>query len=110
MANFAEDILEAANGEPILAIAVSSTKRNNYRGGESAEPHSLGAAPVSWDVAKLVLDYEYDSGYGMNDSHDIWAWTATKVLFVWEYDGSTSIASVPRGPGDFIKWHGEADW
>ncbi len=99
MTNFKQDILEAAAGEPILAIAVSD-RRTRYPYGESPD-HNLGSAPVAWEAAAPVLDYEYDDGYGGQDCHDIWAWTATRVLFIHEYDGSTSVVSVARNPEDF---------
>jgi len=95
---FADDILEAAGDEPIIAIAVGPTRRWTY----ADEPdHNLGNQPVEWEAAKPVLSYEYDAGYGGQDCHDFWAWTPTRVLFVHEYDGSTSIASAPRNPSPF---------
>lgn len=93
MTNFKADILTEAGDEPILAIVVGAT-RSWY----DEEPHNLGTAPVSWELAAPVLDYEYSAGFGSQDCHDIIAWTATKVLSIHEYDGSTSVISVPRNP------------
>lgn len=54
--------------------------------------------PVSWARARAILDYEpYDASGGM-DLHPVYAWTATLVLFVHEYDGGISVRSVPRHP------------
>jgi len=97
---FAKDILEAAGDEPIEAIAVSKRRGSSWNDGSD---HSLGCAPVAWEAAFPVLNYQYDDGYGGQDCHDIWAWTPTRVLFVHEYDGSTYIASAPRFPTDFTK-------
>lgn len=99
--NFAADILEAAGDEPILAIAVAPKRGSAWRGDEP--DHELGQNPVAWDVAKPVLDYTYDDGFGGQDCHDFWAWTETRVLFVHEYDGATSIASAPRNPSPFVE-------
>lgn len=103
MSNFKQDILAAAAGEPILAIAVSAFRSWHYqlRDNPATSDHDLGSAPVSWDKAEPVLDYEYDDGYGGQDCHDIWAWTATRVLSIHEYDGSTLVISVARNPEDF---------
>jgi len=53
---------------------------------------------ITWNLARPILDYEYDSGYGGADCHAVYAWTETQVIFVTEYDGSTSLAEVPRNP------------
>lgn len=52
----------------------------------------------AWTVASKTLDYEYDSGFGGADCHAVVAWGDLCVYFVHEYDGATSIASVPRSP------------
>jgi hypothetical protein len=96
---FADDILEAAGAEPILAIAVGP-KRGGWSFDNESD-HDLGNEPVDWERAKPVLSYSYDTGYGGQDCHDFWAWTPTRVLFVHEYDGATSIASAPRNPSPF---------
>lgn len=95
---FSADILAVAGDEKIEAISVSP--RRGYSWGDDTD-HDLGHDPVSWDRAFPVLNYEYDTGYGEQDCHDIWAWTPTRVLFVHEYDGSTSITYAPRHPAPF---------
>ena len=96
---FAEDILEVANGEPIEAISVSPNRR--WFIGEA--DHELGPGPVAWEQALPALSYYYchNGGFGGQDCHNFHAWTATRVLFVHEYDGSTYIISVPRNPQAF---------
>ena len=93
---FAQDILRAAGDEEIIAILLAA-HRGHWWGGKSPD-HSLGGEPVTWAMAFPVLNYEYDDGYGTQDCHDFWAWTETRVFFVHEYDGSTSIAWAPRNP------------
>ena len=99
---FATDILRAAGDEPILAIAVGPMRGGYNWQGESPD-HPLGPGPVDWPVAMPFLDYEYDDGFGGQDCHDIWGWTETRVLFVHEYDGATSVASAPRNPSPFVE-------
>ena len=89
MVNFAEQILREAGEEAIEAIVIGA------RGWSSLDEN----APVlNWEEAMPQLDYDYDSDYGGMDCHAIWAWTATRVLFVWQYDGMTGLTSVPRNP------------
>jgi hypothetical protein len=97
--NFKDDILAAAKGEPIEAISVGR-KRSGWSLDDTPD-HALGDGPVSWDMAAPVLDYAYDAGFGGQDCHNIWAWTRTRVLSIHEYDGSTSIISVPRNPAPY---------
>lgn len=100
---FADDILQAAGCEPILAIAVGPKRGISYLYGDDRPDHDLGNEPVDWERAKPVLSYTYNSGFGGQDCHDFWAWTPTRVLFVHEYDGATSIASAPRAPSPFTE-------
>lgn len=101
MRNFKQDILQVAGNEPILAIAVSAYRSYYYEKSGTSSDHTLGSLPVPWSVAAPVLDYEYDDGYGGQDCHDIWAWTATRVLSIHEYDGSTCVIAVARNPENF---------
>ncbi len=91
-ANLKRWIEEEAAGEPIEAIVI----------GEADICHRLlkeiWGRVLSWEEAASHLDYDFDSGYGGAECHPIYAWTATKVIRVHEYDGSTSIGSVPRNP------------
>lgn len=35
------------------------------------------------------------------DCHDILVYTSTSVIYVHEYDGSTTLRSIPRNPPTF---------
>ena len=102
---FAESIEKRADGEEIEAIVIEdddswdSEEGEEGEEGERAIPAALLGVPLSWGVARPLLDYRYDGGYGAQDCHNIWAYTATRVLFVHEYDGATWITSVFRHPG-----------
>lgn len=98
---FKQDILDVANGEPILAIKFDDNVLNNYYGKPNprweATKHLVNKL-CTWEELSPFLDYEYDCGYGSMDCHNIVAWTATKVIYIHEYDGSTSVVYVDRNP------------
>jgi hypothetical protein len=93
---FAEGILEAANGQPIEAIVIGPY--GGWRDDEHGVPNLLLGAILTWDEAKPMLDYEWDTSFGGAQCHPIYAWTASRVLWVHEYDGSTGMAWAPRNP------------
>ena len=112
--SFAEDIEKVADGEPIEHIiigllhgwgnTIDKMRQEAVRQADDyADPRELvtaehGGVPLTWDVARPLLDYPYDPGFGGADCHAIWAWTPRWVLFVAEYDGSTRVVRVPRNP------------
>lgn len=94
--NFAQDLLKVAGDEDIIAVSVSPNRRSVWD--DEGPDHPLGTDPVTWEDALPHLSYKYDSGFGGQECHNVWAWTDTRVLFIHEYDGSTHVLSVPRGP------------
>lgn len=91
-------ILEESDGEPIECVVIGengwlSNEIANYKDQERGKK-------LSWDEARKYLQYEFDDGFGSPNCNSIYAWTKNKVIFVSEYDGSTSICSVPRNPID----------
>jgi hypothetical protein len=97
VANFLKDIEEHLAGESVEAVVVDPLDRwSSHR--QARDAGITFGVPVPWEQAKGWFDYEYDDGYGGSDCHPVYIWTATRVLFVVEYDGATSMASVPRCP------------
>ena len=99
--NFADDIMEAAASEAIEAVVIGNFGcGNDYD--QNATPQQIAGDKrgvlLSWDEARRLLSYPYDSDYGVADCHAIYAWTANRVIYVLEYDGSTQVKSVPRNP------------
>ncbi len=94
MPNFKSQILAVAGDEPIEAIVIGRLRWQD--GKEFPEQYTV----MQWEDAASILDYDFDDGYGGAECHPITAWTATRVIFVREYDGSTSTDSIPRHPID----------
>ena len=95
--NFLADIEEAANGEPIEFVVIGEFSGYD---GETRDvvPQDKRNVPVPWDEARAWFDYIYYDGLGGADCHAIYAYTATRLLAVHEYDGSTRVGSLPRNP------------
>jgi len=55
--------------------------------------------PIDWNTAKVLLDYEFDSGYGLPECHPIYVWTNKRIFVVATYDGATWLHAIPRNPG-----------
>lgn len=47
----------------------------------------------------LLYDWNIGGPFGAPSCYALFAWTNKRVFFVHEYDGSTILVSVPRGPG-----------
>lgn len=92
--NLAKAFEKMADG-PIIGAVIGPDDRKHFA---ERSNRPLYGKLISWDVARPVLDYEYDNGYDGADCHAVYAWTETQVLFVSEYDGATGINSIPRNP------------
>lgn len=101
---FADDIEAAANGEAIDAVVLSGSPRYEPYGPIDARrkaPVKVGVR-LSWQEARPMLDYEYNDDFGTQDCDSIYAWTASRVMYVQEYDGSTTVMWLPRNPVDVV--------
>lgn len=61
-------------------------------------PKDKRGVVLPWDEAKKLLDYDFDSGFGSAECHAIYAWSASLVMWIHEYDGSTHLMTAPRNP------------
>ena len=93
---FADDLLKAAGDEPIVQVVIGDSN------GDTDWRFAPGLARqrelLTWAEAQPLLHYDYDEGFGLRDCHAVYAWTASRVLFILEYDGATQICSAPRNP------------
>ena len=96
MSNLLQDLIEAADNEPIEYVVLGAGGWEDYNleaWGEYPKNELLTLEEVS-----PYLNKNYDTGYGAPDGPCLYAWTATKVIFRVQYDGSTSFYSIPRNP------------
>jgi hypothetical protein len=99
MANLIKWITDEANGESIEAVVIGEMGWEDYVSDRvpNYDQQPRGQV-IDWETAKQYLDYDFYDGYGAPECNAIYVWTATKVMFIDQYDGSTSIHSVPRMP------------
>lgn len=99
-ANLKSWILEASADEPIEAVVIGQMGWGDDYNSEDVPRY--GEQPkgivLSWDEAELWVDYDFDDGHGAPGCNAIWAWTASRVIFISQYDGSTRVEWVPRSP------------
>ena len=59
------------------------------------------AGVTEWEAvapSEMVLDVEFDCGYGGSNGPEFLVWTATHVWFPVVYDGAEWVGSAPRDP------------
>lgn len=104
---FAEDIEQAAQGQNIEAVVIGEFGWGSWDGNDNTaygvqERHKAASGRrgevLTWDEARGLLDYTYDTSHGAPQCHAMTAWTKDLVLWVGEYDGATWISSAPRNP------------
>lgn len=95
MSNFLQDIETVLRGEEVVAFAWQPNRGDKYN-----YPTEMSYFTGDWDFIKHQFDYDYNSGFGLADCHAILLWTPTRVIFVAEYDGSTSVESLPLSYND----------
>ena len=103
MANLKHWLLEEADGEPIEGVVIGEMGWGDYA---SKDVPNYEAIPkgqlLTWDEAQDYLNYEFSSGYGAPQCNAVYAWTASKVIAIGQYDGATWPYSIPRNPTDVM--------
>jgi hypothetical protein len=101
MSKLTEWILKEAEGAEIQGVVIGKFGWGDYGTEEipNYQEQPRGKL-ISWEEAQKWLNYEFNSGYGAPKCNSVYVWTPTKVMFVVQYDGSTSLHSVPRNPVD----------
>lgn len=103
MSNFCNDILDAVNGEAIEYIVIGVMGWGDH-GSEAIPGYSNipKGELLTWNEAVNYLDFDYDNGFGVPGCMSIFAWTESRVLFVDQYNGATSVCTIPRNPIDVM--------
>ncbi len=57
------------------------------------------------DVAEVLMNRDFDGGYGGIEGNSFFAWSKNRVYFCHAYDGAESVESVPRNPCEEIPNH-----
>lgn len=89
------ELYEVRHGESIEAIVVGKHYRRSW---DDEAKMSDEEVVLDREAGLAKLDQDYDNGYGGADCYPFWAWSASYVYFVHEYDGSTGVAWLPRHP------------
>ena len=101
MSNFLGDIQETmreqCDSEPIESVVVAKFD-SYYEENFKSIPDKFTGKPVCFGDVRHYFDYEYDDGFGGAESHAIYLYTKNFIVFVSEYDGSTSVSCIPRNP------------
>lgn len=82
-------------GEPLEAIVVGPHDKRRYDDPTVVSDENVILTP---EDGLKKLDVEYDAGFGGADCYPMYAWTKSRVFWVAEYDGATSLAWAPRNP------------
>ena len=100
MATLCGWITDAAGDEPIEGVVIGAMGWGGDYGSEGIPDYDLipKDALLSWDEAQKYLRYEFSDGFGAPGCNAITVWTATKVMAISQYDGSTSLFWLPRHP------------
>lgn len=107
MANFLQDLEAKIGDEEVTAVVyIDPRGEEDYMVGRqvygSPDWETLTevkvVGPVDWEWARTKFDYDYDTGFGGVDCHAVYLWTPTRIIFVAEYDGATSVQSLPLSP------------
>lgn len=86
-------------GEPLESVVVGRHDNRSHTDPTVVPDEGVVLAP---DEALRKLDLDFDDGFGGADCFPIYAWTASRVFFITEYDGSTGLSWVPRNPVDIM--------
>jgi hypothetical protein len=95
MARLFDWLLEAAGEEAIEAVVIGKNEDASRKG--SKPP--IGKI-LTWEEAAPYLTYDFYSGHTGPECHPVFAWTASWVIGIAEYDGAVGVARVPRNPRD----------
>jgi len=91
--NPANKILEKVSGEEIEAIVFGDG------GDDFIENNTLERGRIyKWEEVVGVLSHEFDCDFGSDTLPGMNAWTKSYIIFVSEYDGSTSVGWFYRNP------------
>ena len=98
--NLRDWIVEAAEGEDVEAVVFGKMGGRGDYGKKNVPGYDERprGKVIEWATAEPLLRYEFDSGSGAPGCEAVYAWTASRIIFIVRYDGSTCPCWVPRNP------------
>lgn len=104
MSNAYEELVEAlSEGERVEAVVFGDYGWSGFKQPPSEIPEELRGKPLTLEEAKPYMrDWSFCGGHGSPDCWMVYIWTNTNIYFVQEYDGATSLVSIPRNPCECI--------
>jgi len=104
--NAYKDLMKYLNeGETVEAIVFGEWGYGWYGFGDNDEPIPADKQGVvlSEEEAKPLMDgWSFFGGFGSPTSHAVNIWTNKRVIWVTQYDGSTTLDSAPRHPTAYM--------
>lgn len=105
-------IKEMAEGEAVEAVVIGRMGWASAFDGDEADDYNHESVPgylempknvvVRWSQARVLLDYEFNSGFGAPGCQSVYAWTKSWVIGVSQYDGATAPFRIPRNPTNCV--------
>ena len=87
------------DGEELEAIVFGEYGWGGYGEDEVFVPSDKQGVILTPEESRPLMNgWEIYGGYGSPDCYAIYAWTNKRVIWVTQYDGSTSLDSAPRNP------------
>lgn len=93
-----DECIEEKAEKPIIGCVIGPWGWDGYGDDKPRISPDKYSKLMDWKEAKPLLHYDWNNGYGAPACHAIAVWTDTDVIFVSQYDGSTSLEKVPRNP------------
>lgn len=90
----ADWLTKAAGDEPIEVVVLGDV---DYLMSNRDTDAPIGKL-LTWEEALPYLQYKFYDGFGGAECHALYAWTATRIFLICEYDGSTRLKTIPRHP------------
>ena len=94
------DLIEyLAEGETVEAIVFGEYGWGGFMEDDVHIPKEKQGIVMTLDKAEpMMRGWTYDGGYGSPQCYATYVWTNKRVIWVTQYDGSTTLDSAPRHP------------
>lgn len=93
------------DGEVIEGIVFGEYGWSSYRQPKDAPvPKEIFGKLLLWDETTFsyMEGWSFYGGWGSPECYAVYVWTDQRVIWVTQYDGSTTLDSAPRNPIDIL--------